>query len=260
MIKSMILALLVASPAFAQSQEDVVQGDLLSGWRMANGHYMAAVDLHLAPDWKTYWRAPGDAGIPPVFDWSGSSNLKSVQFHWPSPKVLTLNGMMSIGYLDELVLPVEVVAIDPSKPVVLALNMDLGVCHTVCIPAHLTLSEDLTGAGAKDARIAAALAAGPVQAKGAGVSCRVEPIADGLRLTARIAVPLQGKAETVVFETSDPTVWVSESKSHREGEVLVSETDLVPSSGAPFALDRAGVTVTVLAPDHSVEMHGCPAS
>lgn len=257
-MKALVLALLVAFPAFAQSQGDVVHGNLLPGWRMANGHYMAAVDLHLAPEWKTYWRAPGDAGIPPVFDWSGSSNLKTVQFHWPSPKVLTLNGVMTIGYLDELVLPVEVVAADPSKPVVLALNLDLGVCHTVCMPAHLTLSQDLNGVGARDERIAAALAAGPVQAK--GVSCKVEPIADGLRLTARIVAPVQGNAETVVFETPDPTVWVSESKSHREGPVLVAETDLVPSSGAPFALDLAGVTVTVLAPDHSLELHGCPAS
>jgi DsbC/DsbD-like thiol-disulfide interchange protein len=259
MIKSLILALLLANPAFAQSQADVVQGNLLPGWRMSNGHYMAAVDLQLAPEWKTYWRAPGDAGIPPTFDWAGSTNLKSVQFHWPSPKVLSLNGMMTIGYLDELLLPVEVIPADPTKPVVLALNMNLGVCHTVCMPAHLTLSEDLTGAGTKDARITAALAAGPVQAKGASASCKVEPIADGLRLTARIDLAQQGNAETVVFETPDPSVWVSESKSHREGPVLVSETDLVPSSGAPFALDRAGVTVTVLAPDHSVELHGCSA-
>jgi DsbC/DsbD-like thiol-disulfide interchange protein len=259
MNRALILALLLASPAFAESQNDVVRGDLLPGWRMSNGHYMAAVDLRLAPEWKTYWRAPGDAGIAPVFDWSGSRNLKSVQFHWPSPKVLTLNGMMTIGYLDELVLPVEVVAADPSKPVTLALNMDLGVCHTVCMPAHMTLSQDLSGPGVKDARISAALLAGPVQARGADLSCKVEPIADGLRLTARIAVPLQGKAETVVFETPDPTVWVSETKTHREGPVLVSETDMVPQSGAPFALDRSGVTVTVLAPDHSVELHGCPA-
>ncbi|MBI1171539.1 hypothetical protein GC209_09070 [bacterium] len=259
MMKTLILSLLLAGPAFAESQDDVVQGQLLSGWRMADGHYMAAVDLKLAPEWKTYWRAPGDAGIPPVFDWSGSTNLKSVQFHWPSPKVLTLNGMMTIGYLDRLVLPVEVVAVDPSKPVLLAVKMDLGVCHTVCMPAHLTLSEDLNGPGAKDDLISAALKAGPVQSRSAEARCKVEPIADGLRLTARINVPVQGKAETVVFETPDPSIWVSESKSHREGAVLVSETDLVPPNGAPFALDRGGVTVTVLAPDHSVELHGCPA-
>jgi DsbC/DsbD-like thiol-disulfide interchange protein len=257
MIKHALLALILAGPACAQSQEDVLQASLLPGWRQANGHYMAALDLQLAPQWKTYWRAPGEAGIPPVFDWSGSTNLKSVQFHWPSPQVITLNGMMSIGYLDELVLPVEVVAQDPSKPVTLALRMDLGICHDICMPAHLTFSGDLAGAGHDDAKIKSALDAGPRTGKDA--NCTVEPIADGLRVTARIALPAQGSDETVVFETPDPKVWVAEAQTSRRGAVLVSQTDLVPPDGAPFALDRSSVTVTVLAADHSVEIRGCPA-
>ncbi len=258
MIKHALLALMLAGPACAQSQDEVLHASLLPGWRQPDGHYMAALDLHLAPQWKTYWRAPGEAGIPPVFDWSGSQNLKSVQFHWPSPHVITLNGMMSIGYLDELVLPVEVVPVDPAKPVTLVLKMDLGICHDICMPAHLAFSADLAGAGQSDARITGALDAGPRMAKAA--HCTVEPIKDGLRVTARIALPVQGSAETVVFETPDPKVWVAEATTRREGTVLVSQTDLVPPDGAPFALDRSGVTVTVLAPDHSVEIRGCPAS
>jgi DsbC/DsbD-like thiol-disulfide interchange protein len=165
--------------------------------------------------------------------------------------------MMSIGYLDELVLPVEVVPQDPSKPVTLALKMDLGICHDICMPAHLTFSGDLTGPGGADARITSALDSGPRTAKAA--NCTVEPIDDGLRVTARIALPVQGLDETVVFETHDPRVWVAEAQTRREGAVLVSQTDLVPPDGAPFALDRSDVTVTVLAPDHSVEIRGCPA-
>ena len=257
MIKHALLALMLAGPAFAESQEDVLQASLRAGWRQADGHYMAALDLQLAPQWKTYWRAPGEAGIPPVFDWSGSTNLKSVQFHWPSPQVITLNGMMSIGYLDELVLPVEVVPVDPAKPVTLALKMDLGICHDICMPAHLTFSANLAGAGATDAKITGALDASPRSAKAA--NCTVEPITDGLRVTATIALPVQGKDETVVFETPDPKVWVATAQTSRQGAVLVSQTDLVPPDGAPFALDRSGVTVTVLAPDHSVEIRGCPA-
>jgi DsbC/DsbD-like thiol-disulfide interchange protein len=218
---------------------------------------MAAIDLQLAPDWKTYWRAPGEAGIPPVFDWSGSENLKSVAFHWPSPQVITLNGVMSIGYLNELVLPVEVVAADPAKPVRLALKMDLGVCHDICMPAHVELAASLDGTGSRDDRISTALAAGPRVVEGA--NCTVEPISDGLRLTARITLPVQGSDETVVFETADPQVWVASATTARQGQVLVSQTDLVPPAGAPFSLDRSGVIVTVLAPDHSVEFRGCPA-
>lgn len=257
MIRYALLALLLAGPVQAQSQNDVLQAELLPGWRTDDGHYMAALDLHLAPDWKTYWRAPGEAGIPPVFDWAGSENLKSVQFHWPTPQVIWLNGMMSIGYLNELVLPVEVVPLDPKRPVTIALKMDLGVCHDICMPAHLTFGAALQGAGAGDRRISAALDARPKQAKGA--KCQVTPIADGLHLTADIDLPPQGNQETVVFETADPQVWVATAVTERKGAVLTSQTDLVPPNGAPFTLDRSGVTVTVLADGGAVEINGCPA-
>jgi DsbC/DsbD-like thiol-disulfide interchange protein len=257
MIRFARLAFCLATPALAQDQADIVQAGFLPGWQMANGHYMAALDLNLAPDWKTYWRAPGEAGIPPVFDWAGSTNLKSVQFHWPSPQVIALNGMKSIGYVDKLVLPVEVVAQDPTQPVTLALTMDLGICHDICMPAHLTFAAVLQGGGAKDSQIAAALADMPKQAKGA--TCKIEPITDGLRLRATLKLPALGPDETVVFETNDPQVWVAEAQTVRQEGVLTSTTDLVPSSGAPFTLDRSAVTMTVLAQGNAVEYRGCAA-
>lgn len=257
MRKALLLGCLLASPALAETQDDVLRARFLPGWRQANGHYMAALDLDLAPLWKTYWRAPGDAGIPPVFDWTGSKNLKSVQFHWPRPQVLHQNGMMTIAYQDELVLPIEVIAQDPSKPVELALSMGLGICHDICMPAHLTFAGDLAGQGATDSRITAALKAVPD--RGPGARCTVEPIADGLRLTARIPLPAGRAEETVVFETPDPQVWVAAAETRREGGVLISQTDLVPPGGAPFALDRSGVTLTVLSGSEAVEIKGCPA-
>jgi len=62
----------------------------------------------LAPGWKTYWRAPGDGGIPPRFDWQGSENLGGAEFHWPVPQVFHENGLRSMGYYDSVVIPVEV--------------------------------------------------------------------------------------------------------------------------------------------------------
>jgi len=257
MFRYALLSLCMATSAFAQSQDDIVQAGFLSGWQLPNGHYMAALDLRLAPDWKTYWRAPGEAGIPPVFDWAGSTNLKNVQFHWPSPQVIALNGMKSIGYLNELVLPVEVVAQDPTQPVTVALKMDLGICHDICMPARLTFAAVLQGSGAKDSKIRAALADKPKLAQGA--TCVVAPIADGLHVQAHLALPPLGSEETVVFETDDRAVWVAEAQVARSGGVLSAATDLVPPSGAPFVLDRSAVTVTVLAKGKAVEFRGCPA-
>jgi hypothetical protein len=92
-----------------------------------------------------------------------------------------------------------------------------------------------------------------------GATCRIDPIADGLRLHANLATPPLGPDETVVFETNDPRVWVAESQTIRQGGILTSTTDLVPPSGAPFALDRSAVIVTVLAQGQAVEYRGCAA-
>lgn len=245
--------LLLATPALATTQEDVLSARLLPGWQTADGHYMAALELTLAPGWKTYWRAPGAVGIPPSFDWTGSDNLQAARFHWPAPEVIDSGGMVTLGYHGHLVLPVE---LQPKAggAVDVALAMDLGICKDICMPAHLEFHGRLEGKGAPDPAIAAALAQVPKPGRLA-VTCAVAPIKDGLRLTAKIA----GASGFVVFETPDPRIWVSGAATREEGGALVASSDLVPPDGAPFALDRSTVTVTLLGPGGAVEMKGCPA-
>lgn len=262
MMKAVVLLLFSAAPMLAESQDEILQARVLPGWQMQNGHFMAGLELQLAPKWKTYWRAPGDAGIPPQFNWSGSGNLRSVVVHWPSPAVFHTNGMQSIGYHDHVILPIEVVAIDPGKPIDLRAEVDLGICKDICMPAVLQLAALLTAPGKPDDAIRAALNAMPMDDRQAGlqsIGCDVTPIADGLRLTATMALPKLGPEEVVAFETKDATVWVSEAVVTRNGGTLVAQTDLVAGSGAPFALDRSAVTVTILGAGHAVEVKGCPA-
>lgn len=245
----------LATPAMAFTQDDVLSARILPGWRMADGHHMAAIELVLAPGWKTYWRAPGEVGLPPAFDWAGSANVAGATFHWPAPEVIESGGMVFLGYHDSLVLPVEI-ATQGTGPVEVALAMDLGVCKDICMPARVELRGVFDGAGASDPVILAALDQVPQRAS-APMTCKIEPIADGLRLTARIG--LTGVEPFVIFETRDPQVWVSEAATRVEAGALVSSTDLVPPEGAPFALDRSGVTVTVLGAGAPVEIRGCPA-
>ncbi len=260
----LLLALLLhpALPALATTQDEVLSAGFLNGWSLDGGGHMAAVELVLAPGWKTYWRSPGDAGIPPSFDWSGSQNVKSVRIHWPAPSVFHTNGMQTIGYHDRVVLPVEVTPLDPARPIRLDLGLELGVCDEICIPASVAIASDLVAPGAPDAGIRASLDQRPATAEEAGVrgvSCTIDPIADGLRLTARVDLPDPGTPEVVAFETADPQVWVAEAAAKRSGGALVAVTELVPPDGAPFALERSGVTVTILAAGGAVEVRGCPA-
>ncbi|MBP9184187.1 MAG: hypothetical protein KBF78_13720 [Fuscovulum sp.] len=259
---AVLTALTVPALAEGTSQDDVLRGDLLAGWQVKPGAHIAGLRLQLAKGWKTYWRSPGDAGIPPQFDWSASENLKSVRVLWPSPTVFHTAGFRTIGYKGGVVLPVEVVAQDPARPVVLRAAVELGVCRDICMPAWLELSVEVAPPGAPDAEISAALDARPDSAAEAGVrdvSCAVEPIADGLRVTADIAMPGASGEETVAFETDDPRVWVAESQARRQGDRLVAVTEMVGPSGAPFALDRSALVMTVISEAGAVEIRGCPA-
>jgi DsbC/DsbD-like thiol-disulfide interchange protein len=257
-----LTATLIPGPGHATTQEEVVQARFLQGWETDRGSLMMGIRLTLSPGWKTYWRSPGDSGIPPAFDWTGSENLGEVRIHWPRPAVFLTNGMTSIGYHDGLVLPVEIFPARSGQDVTVALQLDLGVCDEICLPASLGIAGLAAPDGRDSADIKAALAARPTSGKSAGlngIQCEIAPIDDGLRVTARLDMPPIGAQETVIFEAGLPGVWVSHAQSQRSGNLLTATVDMVGQSGAPFALDRSGVTLTIVAGNSAVELQGCPS-
>ncbi|MFU8865957.1 MAG: protein-disulfide reductase DsbD domain-containing protein [Rhodobacterales bacterium] len=244
------------------SSDEMVQIRVLPGWIINDGSHIAALHLTLAPGWKTYWRAPGDAGIPPALDLSGSRNLSHVTPVWPTPAVFSQNGMKTVGYDDELILPLHVVPQVAGQPAQVSARMQIGVCSSICVPLEFDFMLDLPAAGSdpQQAMIRTALADQPVTAREAKVSkvaCTLTPIRDGLGLSVEIDMPSAGKTETVLIETSDPQVWVAETDSSRSGGRLNARTELVHVSGQAFALDRSGLRFTVLGSDHAVDIHGC---
>lgn len=255
-----LIALLGASPLAAQSLGDILSAELMPGWKTESGTHIAAIRLQLSQGWKTYWRSPGEAGIPPEFNWAGSDNIGRVEIHWPTPQVFIFNGMRSIGYAKELILPVEIWPARAQEAVRLDTSVDLGVCHDVCVPATVKLSGVLSSKGNADPSIRAALNAQPISARRAGLTaarCHIEPMKRGLRLSAELEMPRLGANEVVVIETADARVWVSEADSRRLGDKLYAEVDLVGPGRKPFALDRSGLTMTVLAEGRAVEVTGC---
>ncbi len=88
----------------------------------------------LKPGWKVYWRSPGDAGFPPMPDWSPSQNLKTAVVHWPAPSRFEVLGLQSLGYTDEVVLPLTVELMDPAKPLRMAGEVNYLTCQEICIP------------------------------------------------------------------------------------------------------------------------------
>ena len=96
----------------------------------------AGIEIRLADGWKTYWRYPGDSGVPPVFDFSKSENIKSVSILWPAPHRFAYEGGASIGYKGDVIFPVHAVPSDPGRPATLRLTIEYAVCEKLCIPAQ----------------------------------------------------------------------------------------------------------------------------
>jgi DsbC/DsbD-like thiol-disulfide interchange protein len=118
---------------------------LVSGTVEIQGHPMrfAGVQLRMNPGWKTYWRNPGDSGVPPSFDWAGSKNLKSAEVLFPAPHSFADANGTAIGYEDEVVFPVEITPDKAGEPVELALAFNYGLCKDLCVPNDVKLDVTL---------------------------------------------------------------------------------------------------------------------
>ena len=109
---------------------------LLAGSR-SGGVLLGGIAIQLQPGWKTYWRTPGDSGVPPRFDFSKSDNVEAVTVSWPAPmKFDDGAGGISLGYRKQVVLPLRIVAKNDDKPVTLRVHISYAVCEKLCIPVE----------------------------------------------------------------------------------------------------------------------------
>ncbi|BBO10132.1 MULTISPECIES: protein-disulfide reductase DsbD domain-containing protein [unclassified Bradyrhizobium] len=162
----------VATTLFASSLAIVARADDASPWQR-DGHsavrllagsrsgavLLGGIAIQLQQGWKTYWRSPGDSGVPPRFDFSKSDNVEAVTVMWPAP--LKFNdgaGGHSIGYHNQIVLPLRIVAKAADKPVTLRAEINYAVCEKLCIPVEASAELGFNSvASTEDANLRAAL-------------------------------------------------------------------------------------------------------
>ncbi len=157
LIRLLILSLFVPIGTFLQpagakaAASDWAEGDqarlrLISASNAvgAEAAVTLGLEVRLEPSWKIYWRSPGDAGLPPVIDWSGSRNFDSAETRWPVPHRFTLFGLDTFGYEGQVVLPLTLRLSDPGNPVDLSAHIRYLVCDPqICVPAEARLSLSL---------------------------------------------------------------------------------------------------------------------
>src|SRR6516162_9060007 len=131
---------------------------LLAGSR-SGAVLLGGIAFQLQPGWKTYWRTPGDSGVPPRFDFSKSDNVEAVTVLWPAPTRFDDGASgYSVGYHDQVVLPLRIVAKTVDKPVTLRADINYAVCEKLCIPVEASIELGFNSvASTEDSALFAAL-------------------------------------------------------------------------------------------------------
>lgn len=219
--------------------------------------FLAGVWMSLVPGWKTYWRFPGDSGLAPHFDWSGSRNVASLDLEWSVPERFDAPGDTTFGYKDEVVWPVRVRPADPAEPVELRLVFFYGVCSSVCVPGEAKLALDIpasrTGqpvAAPEAALIRHYLARVPGPPADEGMLA-ARALRDG---TPRLEVIYRGAAETdvpaLIVEGPDG-FWFGTPHAARENGVLRYVVPVEIEGGK--TLQGMKVTLTLSGPQTAIE-------
>ncbi len=185
--------------------------------------YLAGIHLRLKSGWKTYWRSPGEAGVPPRFDWSKSENVARVHVLWPAPKRFKDAYSVSAGYKHEVLFPLIVEPKDPAKPVILRLSLFYGICKELCVPAEANLKLPLPAEGDR-ALIQAFLK--KVPGKAAPAELRIVKIMPQLKgktphLLVDVAYPSDAKDRDLFVEAGEDYYLPMAERVTEKGEKVV---------------------------------------
>lgn len=267
-----LTGLFTLSPVSAQNasgwdQEPHTAARLLAGATVKTASatlIRAGIEIKLDPGWHTYWRDPGDSGVPPAFDFSGSDNVKTATVKWPAPKRFPDGaGGQSIGYVDHVILPVLVARNDAAKQAALRLKLDYAICSNLCIPTEAKLQLTLDGHGAEDrvleqaeVRVPRLVALGP--SAGAGKSLAIlgvhrEPGTPHDRVvvhvTAAIGVPVELLVEgpTPDWSLPQPQSNGGQGTTRR----FTFDLDGLPPDATPKG---AELTLTAVTADDAIEV------
>lgn len=261
---AVVFGTLLVTPAGAQSVvatgQSFITPKLLSGMQMPDGGRMAGLRLSLEPGWKTYWRSPGETGVPPRFDWSQSSNVKEVVLHWPRPGIFESFGMSTAGYSDVVLFPLEVQPIDPGLPVQLNLSAELGVCKDICVlelvETSLQIDPGEREIGARQVR--SALRQVPTRAERHDASldaCRFAGSGRQHTMTAMLSLG-ESLSNPVVLVEHTGGAWIRKTDQRSVAEGVELEVSFSLPEGQNW-IDRSAFRMTLLADEAAFDIQGC---
>ena len=262
MILLVLLFNIAGSSVFSQSPIIGLKSvDIIRGWRQSDDIHIAAINIKLEDGWKTYWRVPGIGGIAPILNWDKSKNIKNISQIWPTPNIYNEYGLQTIGYKDELLLPLQIQPIDKKQPIHLSITIDFGICSDVCVPIQTSVEERLperTSFGKKnilDTLEKTILSGNKSPFK--IVKCNIIPIKDGFEVNAFFEGLTSFDKDTlgVVEYPVKQNGWINQKASLVSGNQLNVHATVYNKS--IHFIDRSDLTLTIFTKNKAFEFDGC---
>jgi thiol:disulfide interchange protein/DsbC/DsbD-like thiol-disulfide interchange protein len=179
--------------------------------------FVAGLRILHDPHWHTYWRNPGDSGLPTTIDWQLPDGWRAGPIQWPTPKRLPVGPLANFGFEGDLLLPVEIAVPARAAPGQYKITAKANwlVCKDVCIPGDAFLA------------ITVAVTSDQQSVK--------DTVDAALFAQARTAVPRPDASRTVRAFVSENTLslaWASQQASERPGFFYPYAEGLIHPAGA----------------------------
>jgi DsbC/DsbD-like thiol-disulfide interchange protein len=222
------------------------------------GPLNAGIEIKMRPGWHTYWRYPGDSGVPPRFDFSGSENLKSAKVLYPAPSLHSDEGGQSLGYEGNVIFPIAVTAATPGKPVQLRLKAEYAVCEKLCVPAEGQVELPLgDGTSSEDAALKSAQAQVPEQVPAANVGLTARRVGTGAKPLVMVDVTAPAGKPVQVFAEGPSPEWALPIPKPEPGAPAGHQHFSFALDGLPPGVDPKGpfdLTFTLVGGDRPLEV------
>ena len=255
----------ISGTAALAADESLWSNDIRSGVRLIAGAndkgdaaLRAGIEIKMQPGWKTYWRYPGDSGVPPRFDFSGSENLKDAKVLFPAPHLFTDETGHSLGYKNSTIFPLVIAPQQPGKPVRLRMKIDYAVCEKLCVPAEgsaeLTLG---SSASSHNADLSAAEARVPKSVPAAQIVLTAKRVTAAAKPTVNVDFATPAGQSVELFVEGPTPEWALPIPTPVQGAPAGRARFAFELDGLPPGVDPKGnfdLTFTVVTGERALEV------
>lgn len=221
-----------------------------------DGIVRGALQIEPNPGWITYWKEPGDAGIPPQLIVSENDGVRLDRLDYPVPKRIDNGTLRDIGYDHPVTLPFALRVENPAQPLTVGVSAFVGLCRNICIPFQADFALQLASTGAtpvQEAMLLASAEAKLPEAPSADFALTHYALTGNERLRLRLRLPGALTAPPQVIVTGPQGHAFFDSKDGRQdGEDYALD---VPIEKLPKNYDMRGKRwgILVIAGDRAME-------